>query len=129
MKICIQIIGVLIIIAGLVLLISPNSIFGWLEDNYNSKGFYFAAIGFRLILGGLLLYTARESRYPLAMKIIGLIALIAALSFIFIGFENFQQIIESIMPDIRPFAPIGSIIGLFLGCFLFYAFKAPRGQI
>lgn len=126
MKIIIQFFGLLIIIAGISLLVKPEIIFGWIEDNMESRSFYFSAIVFRSILGILLIAAAKKSKFPRVIKFFGYLAVIAALTFIFMGHENFLNFIVSIISKFKPYAAVSGSIGVALGGFLIYAFATRK---
>ncbi len=123
MKTIIQLVGFLFIIGGIVLLISPDLFYDWIEDNLATKSLYFFAIIFRLAFGTLLLMAANESNYPITFKVLGSITIIAALTFIGIGHESFQKFLSEIFFKFKPYAPVTGLIVLLVGGFLIYAFK------
>ena len=53
-------------------------------------------------------------------------AIIAAASFIFMGYGNFRHIIISLIPEFRPYAAISGLIGMALGAILIYAFISNK---
>ena len=122
MKLFVKLFGGFILLAGISLLINPEIIIGWIEDNMESTSLYISAIVMRLILGILFIGAARESKYPGVIKFFGYLFIIAAILFIFIGQENFQHFITSLIPDIKPFAPVSGILCIAFGGFLIYAF-------
>jgi len=123
MKLIIKLFGILIILSGLVLLISPEIVFDWVEENIKNTSFYIFAIVVRLVIGVLSLVTATESKYPVIIKIFGFLAIIAAIIFICIGKESFQDFFSSLIINFKPYAPLSGLIAMVLGGFLFYAFS------
>ena len=85
-----------------------------------------AAIVFRLILGVLLILAAKQSKYPVAIKAIGFLAIIAALYFLIIGHEKFIQLIGSFLPELKSYTIVTAIVAIILGGFLFYAFLRKK---
>ena len=126
MKLIINLFGILFLILGASLLIKPEIIFGWMEDNMENKSLYISGIIFRLVFGILLIMVSKKSKFPGAIKFIGYMAIIAAVSFIFMGYEKFHHIIVSIIPEFRPYAAISGLIGMALGVFLIYAFTTNK---
>jgi hypothetical protein len=126
MKLIIKLFGILILISGISLLIKPEIIFGWIEANIEKNLLYISSIIFRLVFGILLIMVAKKSKYPGVIKFIGYLAVIAAASFVFIGHENFRHFVVSIIPEFKPYAAVGGIIGMALGGFLIYAFTANK---
>jgi hypothetical protein len=123
MRLLFILLGALIVIAGIVLLISPEILFNVLEDNSNNSWVYIGAIVIRLILGVLLILYARESKYPMAIKVVGYIAVIAAIMLIFIGQEGFQDLISEVLHVFSSFGRIAGFVVIALGGFLMYAFS------
>ena len=126
MKLIINLFGILFLILGISLLIKPEIIYGWMEDNMENKSLYISAIIFRLVFGILLIMAAKKSKFPGVIKFIGYMAIIAAASFIFMRYEYFSHIIVSIIPEFRPYAAISGLIGMALGAFLIYAFTTNK---
>ena len=52
------------------------------------------AVVIRLVLGGLLIYFAGASKYPLIIEIIGWISIVAAVFFAVIGRNNFKRLMS-----------------------------------
>jgi len=126
MKLLFKIIGILIILIALILLIKPEYIFGWMENNIMDSTVYIAAIVSRLILGVLLIIAAKRSNFPMVIKIIGYLAVITAIVFLIIGQNRFQEFVLNMIPNLQAYAPMIGIIAVLLGGFLFYAFTEKR---
>ena len=121
MKLIIKIIGILILILGFSFLIKPDYVFGWIVDNANNQSLYIMAIVIRLILGFLFIISANASKYPVFLKILGYIAIIAAIVLIFIGQNGFQDLISSVFSHIKSYTAVIGIVALAFGAFLMYA--------
>ena len=126
MKLFIKLFGILILVLGLSLLIKPEFIFGWMEDNMENKSLYIIAILVRLVFGIFFIMAAKESKYPGVIKFFGYLFIIAAIIFIFIGHESFKHLIASMIPDFKPYAPVSGLIGMVLGGLLVYAFSGNK---
>ena len=114
------------ILSSISLLIKPDIIFSWLENNMEKTSLYIAAIVMRLVFGILFIVAARESKYPGIIKFFGYLGIIAAITFIFIGQESFQDFITALIPDVKPFTPLGCLLGIAFGSFLIYAFSRNK---
>lgn len=123
MKYVFFLIGTLLILAGLFLLVDPEILFGWLEGNINTTTVYVIAIVFRLLLGILFVGFASRSKFPRVIKFIGGIAILAAILFIFIGQEGFQDLIAWVLHGFRSFGRIAGLVVIAFGGFLIYAFS------
>ena len=126
MKLIIKLFGILLLLAGISLLINPEIIIGWIEENMENTSLYISAIVVRLVFGILFIAAARESKYPNLIKFFGYLFIIAAIIFIFIGQESFQDFITSFIPHVKPFAPISGMLSIVFGGFLIYAFSRNK---
>jgi hypothetical protein len=114
--------GALIFLAGFVILIYPETIFGYMRARLDRLGLQIAAIVIRLILGVLLIYQADMSRFPLVVEVIGWISLVAAISIIAMGRRNFIRLMEWSLSFVKRFGRIGGLMAAAFGAFLVYAF-------
>jgi hypothetical protein len=126
MTLIIKLFGILLLLSGLSLLINPEIILGWIENNMGNTSLYISAIVVRLVFGILFIVAARESKYPGVIKFFGYLFIIAAIIFIFIGQESFQDFITSLIPDVKPFAPVSGLLSIAFGGFLIYAFSRNK---
>ena len=126
MKLIIKLFGILMLLSGISLLIKPEIIFGWIENKMENTSLYIFAIVVRLVLGILFIVAARESKYPGVIKFLGYLFIIAAIIFIFMGQESFQDFITTLIPDVKPFAPVSGLLSIAFGGFLIYAFSRNK---
>jgi hypothetical protein len=126
MKLIFKLFGILLLLSGISLLIKPEIIFGWIENNTENTSLYISAIVVRLVFGVLFIVAARASKYPGVIKFFGYLFIIAAIIFIFIGQESFQDFITSLIPDVKPFAPVSGLLSIAFGGFLIYAFSRNK---
>jgi hypothetical protein len=122
MKLIIKLFGILMLLSGISLLIKPEIILDWIENNLENTSLYISAIFVRLVFGILFIVAARESKYPGLIKFFGYLFIIAAIIFTFMGQESFQDFITSLIPDVKPFAPLSGLLSIAFGGFLIYAF-------
>ena len=123
MKLVIILFAILFALIGVMTIANPEIFYGYIEDNLETTSLYISAIVVRLVLGLLLIKCASDSRYPVAIKVIGFILVIAACIFLAIGQENFQNFVSSLLPAIRPCGRVGGVFALAFGGFLAYAFS------
>ncbi len=114
--------GALTFIAGIIILINPEVIFGFLNEHIEKLGLHILAVVVRLVLGALLIVQATVSRFPLIIEILGWISIIAALTFIVIGRNNFIRLMSRAMSMTKPYGRIGGVFAAGFGAFLIYAF-------
>jgi len=123
MSVLFKILGLSIIIAGISLIVKPDFLLAWFENNISNTKMYFAAIGIRLILGILLIVAANQSKFPPLIKALGAISIIAALVFLVIGHEQFVEFITMILDSFRSLAPLAAVLSIVIGSFLIIAFS------
>lgn len=122
MILAIYLFAVLLLAAGIILLVKPSFVLDFIVTYSETTSLYAGAIVVRLLLGALLLAVADLSRYPAVVAVIGWIALLAALVFLVIGQNRFQQMLKWIIGKIRPWGRMGGVAALVFGFFLLYAF-------
>ena len=122
MTLLIIIFGALTLLAGIVIVISPEIIFGYLRKNLNKLSLQITAVIVRLIIGFLLITQASVSKYPLAIDILGWLSIVAALTFAVIGRYNFNRLMSWALSLSKPFARFGGVFAMTFGAFLIYAF-------
>ena len=126
MKIIVKLIGVLILLAGISLLVYPELIIGWMEDNMESTALYFSAIAGRLVFGILFILLLQRFKIPWRNETFRLLVYNSCRHLVFIGKESFQSFMASIVPDAKPFAPLSGLLSIGFGVFLIYAFSGNK---
>ena len=122
MTILILIFGALTLLAGIIIIINPENIFGLFKKHTEKLELQILAIMVRLILGALLIYQSGASKYPLAIEIIGWLSIVAAIFFTVIGRNNFKRLISWALYLAKPFVRVGGVAAVCFGAFLVYAF-------
>lgn len=126
MKLIIKLFGIIMCLLGISLLIKPEIIIGWIENNMENTSLYISAIIVRLVFGILFILASKESKYPGVIKFFGYIFIIAAIIFILIGQEHFQNFISSIFPIVTPYTLVSGLFSIVFGGFLIYAFSRNK---
>ncbi len=114
--------GALIMLAGAVIVMNPEIIFGYLRRNLDSSAIHILAIVVRLIIGALLISQSSLSKYPLAIEILGWLSIVAALSLAVMGRHNFHRLLSWALTFLKPFGRVGGVFAAAFGGFLIYAF-------
>jgi len=114
--------GALTLLAGIVILVNPEIIFGIISKYIDKTALQVLAIVVRLALGVLLVYQSGASRYPLVIEIIGWLAIVAAVIFTVIGRNNFKRLMSWALSLAKPYGRIGGAVAVCFGAFLIYAF-------
>lgn len=115
-------IGIILLVAGLVLLAKPATFSGFLARYRQAMPLYVSAIIVRFAIGLFFIAAASSSQYPMAVNVLGYIAVTAALVLAMVGHLRFTRMLEWVteLPDI---ALRGiSLLALALGVFVVHAF-------
>jgi hypothetical protein len=114
--------GALTLLAGIVIIINPEIVFGFLKKHLEKLELQILAIVVRLVLGALLIYFAGVSRFPVVVEVIGLLSIIAAITFVVIGRNNFKKLMSWAMSFQKSYGRVGGFVAVCFGGFLVYAF-------
>ena len=109
-------------LAGIVILVNPGIVFGFLRKNSDKIELQIVAVAMRLILGAFLIYQSGASRYPFAIEIIGWLSVVAAVFFAVIGRNNFSRLMAWALSQVKTLGRVGGIIASAFGAFLIHAF-------
>ena len=118
-KMLIVLFGVLICLAGLTILILPEKFKNIMNRWTGQPRFLFAVI-IRVLFGALLLSEAANLKFPLAMKVIGAISILAAVVLLLIGQERMDRFIDWWMRMSDNLLRFWSIFAFVFGAFLIY---------
>jgi len=80
------------------------------------------AIVVRLILGALLVLQSDLSKYPLVIEFLGWLSIVAALSLVVMGHQNFIRLMSWALNVLKPFGRVGGVFGTAFGGFLVHAY-------
>jgi hypothetical protein len=122
MTLLIILFGALTLLAGIVIVVNPEVIFGFLRSNLDKLALHILAVAIRLVLGVLLIYQSSISKFPLAIEIIGWLSIVAAIVFAVMGHNNFTRLMSWALSLVKPIGRIGGILAMAFGAFLIYAF-------
>ena len=109
------------IIAGIIIVINPETIFGLLRRKLDAIGLHIIAVFMRVILGIALIVYAIKSRYPTAILIIGCISIVAASVLGIMGRTNFKRLMSWALGVAPIFGRIGGLLAILFGGFLIHA--------
>ncbi len=119
MKTLIVLFGIMICLVGLAILIFPVQFRNAMNKWTGQPRFLFAVI-VRVLFGALLLSEAANLKFPLAMKIIGAISILAAVVLLLIGQERMDRFIDWWMRMTDNVLRVWSIFAFAFGAFLIY---------
>ena len=84
--------GVFVVLVGAWGVLAPSRM-STLVDRFGSTGGLWFAAAFRLVLGLALWFAAPQSRAPLLLQVLGVVAIIAAIVIPFMGIERFKAML------------------------------------
>jgi len=122
MTISIIVFGSVILFAGVLLLIDPEIIFGFLRDNIENIAIHLIAVIVRLIIGTLLITQSGLSRFPLEIEVLGWVFIFAGFSLAVIGHSNFRKLMNWVLKNLRSLGRLAGVIAIAFGGLLIYAF-------
>ena len=118
--------GILLVMSGIGILFNPEIITDIFTGNSVDSSLYIGVIVVRLTLGFLLVWTAKLSKYPRVITIFGYLAIIAAITFILIGHDGFQNLISEIIPMFTANSQMAGLFSIAFGVFLIYAYSGNK---
>jgi len=113
--------GTATIVAGIIIMINPETVFGLIRKKLESLGLHILAVVVRVILGIALIMYAPESKYPTAILILGWITIIAASVLGIMGRTNFKRLMSWALRFSHSFLRIGGFLAILFGGFLIHA--------
>lgn len=122
MTLFIIIFGTLTCLAGIVILVNPGVVFGFLRKNSDKIELHILAVAIRLLLGAFLIYQSGASKYPFVIEIIGWLSIVAAVFFVVIGRSNFSKLMAWALSQVKTLGRVGGVIASAFGAFLIHAF-------
>ena len=126
MKLAIQLLGIFFILVGIFFTVNPGGFYIWLEDSLNNNSLYLIAIIGRIVIGILLILNAKKSKYPTFFTFFGYLAIFAAIVFILIGQESFNEFVAGLMSNLKFISPVIGLLILAFGCFIIYAMSGSK---
>ena len=112
----------LTLLAGIVIIINPEFIFGFLRKNLDKLAVHILAVVVRLVIGVLLIYQSNISKFPLVIEIIGWLSIVAAIMMAVMGRRNFNRLMSWALSLSKPLGRVGGVLAVAFGAFLIYAF-------
>jgi len=114
--------GALTLLAGIIIIINPDIIFGYLKKYTEKLGLQILTIIIRLLLGAIFIYQSDVSKFPLVIEILGWLSIVSAIFFTVVGRNNFNRIMSWALSLAKPFGRTGGVVAVCFGAFLIYAF-------
>ena len=114
--------GLMIFLAGSIILVNPEIVFGLLRNKLEKISLQFFAVGVRAVIGILLIQYAGESKYPIAIELLGWLSIAAAVTLAVIGRQRFLRLMSWALSVSKKYGRVGGFIAMAFGGFLVHAF-------
>ena len=122
MTVLIIVFGALTLLAGIVIVINPEIIFGFLRKKLDNLELHILAVVVRVVLGILLIYLSNVSKFPFVIEIIGWLSIVAAIFLGVMGRRNFKRLMSWALSLVKTFGRVSGAFAVAFGSFLIYAF-------
>jgi len=113
--------GTATIVADIIIVINPETVFGLMRRNLESFGLHILAVVVRIIIGVALITCAAESKYPTTILILGWVSIVAATVLGVMGRTNFRRLMSWALGLAPSFGRIGGLLAILFGGFLIHA--------
>lgn len=122
MTLLIILFGALTLLAGIVIVINPEVIYGYLRTNLDKLSLHILAVVIRLVIGVLLISQSYVAKFPFVIEILGWLSIVAALILGVMGRRNFNRLMSWALSLSRPLGRASGVFAAGFGAFLIYAF-------
>ena len=112
----------MILIAGVLLVLDSELIFGFLTNNTDNPVVQVMAVLVRLFMGSLLITQASLSKFPVIIEVLGWVLVISGVFLALIGVSKFRKLMSWVLTSFKAFGRIAGILAIVFGGFLIYAF-------
>ena len=113
--------GAATLVAGLIIMINPETVFGPIKRNMDSLGLHLLAVVMRILIGAALIIYAPESKFPTAILILGWASIGAAFILGIVGRNNFRRLMTWAVGLVDTFGRVAGFFAILFGGFLIYA--------
>lgn len=113
--------GFVVLVFGACGLVRPKVLIGLVERAFSSRQGLFLTFAFRAVFGILLVTAASETRFPLAIGVLGVLALLSAASIPFLGYQRIRRLVGWWTTQPGHVVRVTSLFVCAFGVFLIYA--------
>lgn len=114
--------GLMVFLAGAIILVNPEIVFGLLRNNFEKVSLQFLAIGVRAVIGILLIQYANQSKYPIVIELLGWLSIAAAITLGVIGRRRFLSLMSWALSVLKKYGRVGGLFAMAFGGFFVHAF-------
>ena len=121
MGIILTLIALAIIFIGVMLVWKPDSVMGMVKLYADETGLQVMASIGRILVGLAFIVYASQSNLPTLLTILGWLAIISGVVFLFLKQETFSNLVRTVVNQYGQFAQIAGGIATLLGLIVLYA--------
>ena len=104
--------GIATLVAGIVIVINPELVFGPIRRNTKALSLHILAVVVRMILGALLIIYASDSKYPMVIQILGWLSVVAAVTLGLIGRRKFINLMSWALNLTNTFGRVSGLVAI-----------------
>ena len=121
MNYVVQAFGLLILIAGVIIVLNPAIILARVKKYSETLGFQITVVVLRLIIGSALIMAAEASKFPNVIEFLGILTLAGAVIAAVIGRNNFKELVAALLKMPAALARVSGAVSALIGGLLIYA--------
>ena len=114
--------GAIILAAGILIAVNPDTILSLFKESLEEKRLYILAITSRIVIGATLILLSNISKFPLSIGILGWLILIIAVVLLLMGHIRFTRLANWFLSKGVGVSYFAAPAAIALGGFLIYAF-------
>lgn len=122
MTILIILFGTQTVLAGIVILINPDLILGFLQRQVGKVQLHVLNVVVRIIFGVLLISQSSTAKFSFVIETIGWFCISIAVIITLLGREHFNRLISWALALVETYNRVGAVLIMIFGAFLIYAF-------
>ena len=113
--------GVFITALGVIGVLRPGELIRFVETIWRSQGGIYLVVALRLGLGAVLIAAAPDTRYPLAIRVLGFVSLLSGVAAALMGRRRIESMLDWWTQRSPALIRIWSVAAVAFGAFLSYA--------
>lgn len=113
--------AILMLVTGIVVLVSPKIIHGFIDTQSQSVKLHIFAVLIRLFLGAALIISAKNSAFPMAFEVIGWLIVLAGIVLAVMGRNRFKELVKWAVNLLSQHNRVIGIFSILIGGFLSYS--------
>ena len=121
MLILVALVGLVTALAGLIGVVSPSAVLGWVSRKFVTPRWMWLAVLRRVGMGVLLIVASSRTRFPNEISILGWVTLISGVGLAIMGLDGARRLLKWWMDRPPAVVSIAFFFVVLFGAFLVYA--------